>query len=194
LSPDRLNPARLDGANLSDVSKVAAVALFFARANRAAVAATEADRRLARGSDRRNQPFVHHAGEHHQRHVARFGVGDAQAVDEFAFLAEPLHRAGEFHAAAVDDRDLVAVARQLNNGVRALAQDFRIVERGSSDLDDDPHCNPSASFHPYITFMFCTACPAAPLSRLSMQETITRRRPSSARQKPISQKFEYNEY
>src|SRR5205807_717770 len=133
-----------------------------------------------------------HAAAHHQRHVARFGVGDAQAVDEFAFLAEPLHGPSEFHAATVDDRDLVPVARQLDHGVGALAQDCGVVERGSADFHDHPHCNPSASFHPYITFMFCTACPAAPLSRLSIQETITRRRPSSARQKPISQKFECN--
>src|SRR6266852_4614962 len=36
---------------------------------------------------------------------------------------------------------------------------------------------------------FCTACPAAPLPRLSRQETTTRRRPDLSRAKPMSQKL-----
>ena len=60
--------------------------LFLAGAKDAAVSAAEADGRLPGGSDRRHQALVHDAGEHHQGNIARLGVGNAQSVDEVAFL------------------------------------------------------------------------------------------------------------
>src|SRR5437660_7386420 len=94
---------------------------------------------------------------------------------------------GNGAAAAVDYSDVVAVLRQFGNGAGTFAQSRCIFEGGSSDFYDDGHCSPSSSFHPYIRFMFWTACPAAPLSRLSRQEINTSRRPSSAKQNPRSQ-------
>ena len=80
----------------------------------------------------------------------------------------------------MDDRDAVSILRQFSDRPRAFAQRCRIFQRGASDFDHDRHCSPSSSPHPYIRFMFCTAWPAAPFSRLSMHEISTSRRPSSA--------------
>ena len=55
-----------------------------------AVAAGKSDRGLAMRAKGRNQSFVDAAAEHHQGGVARFRIGDAQAGDEFALLAELL--------------------------------------------------------------------------------------------------------
>ena len=51
-----------------------------------------------------------------------------------------------------------------------------IVEKASSQLDHS-HASPSVSGNPHMRLKFCTACDAAPLSRLSITETITARRP-----------------
>ena len=49
----------------------------------------------------------------------------------------------------------------------------RIVEQLAAELDDDhsDHSSPRRSSTPSMTFMFCTAWPDAPFSRLSMTET-----------------------
>src|SRR6185436_18271645 len=47
--------------------------------------------------------------------------------------------------------------------------------------------NPVVSSRPNIKFMFCTACPAAPLTKLSIAVKTTSCRPRAA--KPISQKL-----
>src|SRR5699024_2111382 len=49
---------------------------------------------------------------------------------------------------------------------------------------------PVFSSIPSILFIFCTACPEAPFTKLSMTETTVTRFVRSSYVKPISQKFE----
>src|SRR5262245_32631863 len=78
---------------------------------------------------------------------------------------------------------------QRGNSARALATQSCVVERGATDFYDDSQFSPSRSSQPNITFMFCTAWPAAPLIRLSRQEIRISRLPSGLSTAPISQKF-----
>src|SRR5262249_16261926 len=51
---------------------------------------------------------------------------------------------------------------------------LRILKKDSPDLDNRCHeVSPNVGSHPNMRFRFCTAWPAAPLTRLSMTETIT---------------------
>ena len=65
--------------------------------------------------------------------------------------------AGQLLAAAVHERDLVAVAHQFGDGLAARVQQGLVFNGGASEFDYISHCRPSASSHPHITFMFCTA-------------------------------------
>ena len=185
--PDGFEPARIAGGDLADKAEVGRGALF-AGAEEQAVAAGEADGGLAERAERGDQALVHLAGEDHQRDVAGFGVGDAQAVDELALLAQGLEHAGQLHAAAVDDGDLIAVAHELGDGARAALEQRWSFKARTTEFDDVLHSRPSGrvSFktfrfgQPSITFMFCTACPDAPFNKLSRQLTMTARRPSAA--------------
>ena len=122
--PDGFDPARIAGCNLAHKAEIGRGALF-ARAKEQAIAAGETDRRLAQRAERGHEALVHFAGEHHQRNVAGFGIGDAQAVDEFALLAQRLEHAGQLHAAAMHDGHLVAVAHKLGDGARAAIEQRR---------------------------------------------------------------------
>src|SRR5215210_1311666 len=108
---------------------------------------------------------------------------------------------------------LVAVARVDPNTLAAFSRDGHLFVRGELKLIFVRHhqntypqitqiicvicgwlygfvpgsIRPVFSSNPNIKFMFCTACPAAPLTRLSMAEKITTCLPRTA--KPRSQKF-----
>src|SRR5262249_62272721 len=51
------------------------------------------------------------------------------------------------------------------------------------------HCSPSPSSKPKATLKFCTAWPAAPFTRLSMQATSTSWFVAALTRQPMSQKF-----
>ena len=131
--------------------------LLVAALTQLGVSAGETDGGLtvaAKGGDER---LINAAGEDHQRGVAGLGVGDAEAGDELALLAHQGEGAGKLHAATVDDGDLVAVAGQFGDGLGAGVEQRRVFERSTAKFDYEFHRSPSASFQPYITFMFCTA-------------------------------------
>src|SRR5436189_6324623 len=69
----------------------------------------------------------------------------------------------------------------------SLVQGFSLGVLGVLRVDK-PHNNPVRSSIPSMTFMFWTACPDAPLSKLSITDTRMTRPDGSIRQ-PISQKF-----
>ena len=161
--------------------------LLLASAKNSAISATQANRRLPRGRNRRHQTLIHDPRQDHQSHVARFGVGDAQSMHEFTFFTHHFQGARQCAPSAMHHHNLMPIVRQLNHRLRTFLQRRLVFYCSPADFDDNLHCNPSLSSHPYIRFMFCTACPAAPFSRLSRQETTTSRRPSRARQKPRSQ-------
>src|SRR5262249_42073686 len=70
----------------------------------------------------------------------------------------------------------------------------RLLDQLAAELDHHDrgraHSKPVSSGSPNITFTFCTAWLAAPLSRLSMTDTSTAPPPPSARH-PMSQKGEW---
>ena len=138
-------------------------------------------------AQRRYQLLVHSAAQHHQRGIAGFRIGDAQAGDKLTLLAHLLQGAGQRRAAAVHHGDLVAILRQHRDRPRTAMKQAWIFECRTTEFDYEFHASPSASSHPHIRFIFSTACPAAPLSRLSRQETTIHRRPSFASLKPMSQ-------
>ncbi len=49
---------------------------------------------------------------------------------------------------------------------------FRVIEKRPADFDQHPHSKASVSGNPSMRFMFWTACPAAPLTKLSSAATI----------------------
>ena len=95
----------------------------------------------------RHQCLVHLAAQHHHRRIARLRIGHAQPGDELALLAHQLQSPRQLHAAAMHQRYLVAVLHQLRNRLRALVQQLRILEGGSSQLDDIISCQ-SLRFSP----------------------------------------------
>ena len=97
-----------------------------------AVAAGEADGGLAVRAERGDERFVDAAGEDHEGGVAGLGVGDAQAGDELALLAHLGEGAGQLHAAAMDDGDLVAVGDEVGDGFAAGVEDLLVFEGGTA--------------------------------------------------------------
>jgi hypothetical protein len=125
--------------------------------------------------------------EHFDHDLERGVVSDAQSGVRLLRDAALRQRGVDMLAAAVHDDELLAAmpgARDLaQHGVAAL----RVVEKAAAELDD-LHSSPSLSSKPNIRLMFCTACEAAPFSRLSITETITARLPPCSSWNPISQR------
>ena len=99
-------------------------------------------------------------------------------------------------AAAVHDgqRQQRGHARDHGRERREAAPRPRAVRRrpsGSASRGATSQRAPCARRSRSATLKFCTACPAAPLSRLSMTETTTRRPSASSSAQPMSQKFVY---
>ncbi len=86
--------------------------------------------------------FVEQAGKDHDRNVARFAVGDAKAVDEFAFDAKALEGRGENASAAVDDEDFVTLFRKGSDLRGEFAHDGIAFQQSTSEFDDKSHCSP----------------------------------------------------
>jgi hypothetical protein len=93
----------------------------------------------------------------HQGGIACFGVGDAEAGDEFTFLAHLSKGAGQLHTAAVDDRNLIPIGDEVGNGFAGRVKNLLIFKGRTAQFDNKSHSKPSSSFHPHIKFMFCTA-------------------------------------
>ena len=89
--------------------------------------------------ERGDERLVDAAAEDHERGVAGFGVGDAEAGDELGLLAHLREQLGELHAAAVDERDLVAVLGELGDGAGAALQELGLFEGGAAEFDYEFH-------------------------------------------------------
>ena len=97
-----------------------------------------------------------------------------------------MQRSRELCASAMHHRNLVMFAiGKIHNGTRTLMHEFFVIEGRAADLDHDSQFRPSCSSKPNITFMFWTACPAAPFIKLSRHETKTRRLPSALKLKQV---------
>ncbi len=121
-------------------TKPRSCSVFFLRARKTwRVAAGEADGGDAALGERGDERFVDAAAEDHEGGVAGFGVGDAEAGDELGLLAQLGEEPGELHAAAVDERDLVAVAGEVGDGLRAGGEERGVFKGGSAEFDDEFH-------------------------------------------------------
>src|SRR5262249_40823466 len=139
-----IEPAGIAGDDLADIAEIGGGA-FFARAKEQAVSTGHADGRLAQRAERCDQALVYLAGQDHERDVAGFGVGDAQAGDELTLLAESLQRVGELHAAAMHDGYLMAIAYELCDGTDAAVEECGNFETCPAQFDNIFHSRPSAS-------------------------------------------------
>ena len=141
----------------------------------AIVDAREPERRDAVIHERGRELGVHLAPQTLDHGPGRRGVGHPQPPDPARLEAEGLHQTAHLCAAAVDDDHLRARLAGRRHGRREARARPGVVEDGAPDLHDDPaaHASPHVSSSPRATFMFCTACPAAPFTRLSMAEVTT---------------------
>ena len=86
--------------------------LALARQKGLRVGGGNSDGGLASGRDCCGKPFIQQAGEDHDGNIARFTVGDTEAVDEFAFDAEAFEGRRETAAATMDDENFVTLFRK----------------------------------------------------------------------------------
>jgi hypothetical protein len=77
--------------------------------------------------------------------ASTISVGNTQAVDKFALLAQRLQHARQLHAAAVDHRHLIAVARQLRDSARAAFKQRWNLKPCSAEFNYVLHSRPSAA-------------------------------------------------
>src|SRR5690606_15269995 len=101
---------------------------------------------------------------------------------------EPAGQRADLVAAAVhEDRGVPRVARARERA-REVAAARVFLQLRPADLDQQPHgASPASSGSPSTTFMFCSAWPEAPFTRLSIAETTTTCAPAPATAR--SQKF-----
>src|SRR5689334_21667779 len=105
-------------------------------------------------------------------------------------FTELLERLAQRLAAAVNQSDLMAVIHQQRCCASNPLDHAWLFKNRASDFEHDlQFSNPVVSGQPYITFMFCRACPAAAFIKLSMHETSTSRSLSGESAKPMSQRF-----
>ena len=110
--------------------------MSFLRADHAAVAPGQADRLAAGLVDQADDVLLHLAGQHPLHHFHGFVVGHAHALDEMAFLAEPVQRGFDLRAAAMHHHRVhadqleqhhvfgkVGLQRRIGHGVAAVLDD-----------------------------------------------------------------------
>ena len=102
-----------------------------------AVDARQANGAAAFAVEQVDEVLVDLAGQHHQRHLRRLAVGDAQAVDEAGQQVHPRHRLGQLGTAAVHEHDPYADEREqrhvAHHGLFQIVVDHRVA----AVLDDD---------------------------------------------------------
>ena len=150
---------------------------------------------------RRQQLMVDRSGKDLHHPVQGLRRGEAQAVYEAAGGAGLFQVLAQLLASAVYDQHLVVGPGQPCDARGNLLPLGSLFQKRPSDFDNQLHWklsgavvrdqgSPAVSSRPNMTFRFCTACPAAPFTRLSMQLTTTNRRPSGPSVQWMSQKFE----
>jgi hypothetical protein len=97
-----------------------------------AVAAGETNCRLPMRANGGDQGFVHSSGKNHESGVTGFGVGDAETRDELALLAHLSEGAGQLHAAAVDDCNLIPVGDEIGDRLAGRVENLFVLEGGTA--------------------------------------------------------------
>ena len=108
----------------------------------------------------RHPLLVDNPAEHHQGHVARLGVGDAEPLVELGPDPQPLERFGQELAATVDYHNRMSGAAQGGNLPGDALAHHGVLLRLPADLDHQLHAclrrqaRPVSSRRPNIKFMF----------------------------------------
>ena len=144
-------------AAISPTKPRSGTVFFLAGAEDVAVAAGEAHRGLAALVERGDEGLVDAAAEDHEGGVAGFGVGDAEAGYEFRLLAHLFEQAGELDAAAVHERDAVAVFGEVSDGAGAAGEEGRVFECGASEFDYEFHADSESVGKGECRFLRCAA-------------------------------------
>jgi hypothetical protein len=97
-----------------------------------AISPGETDCGLAVRADRSDQGLVDSPCKDHQSSVARLGVGDAQARDEFTLLAHLSKGSGQLHTAAMDDGNLIPVGDEICDGFAGCVENLLILQGGTA--------------------------------------------------------------
>src|SRR5205823_3625303 len=92
--------------------------------------------------------------------------------------------------AATMNEDQFVIGRDCRELTGNCAAAFRVPQKRATYFDENLHKSPCVSGKPSIRFMFCTACPAAPFTRLSMQLNASSRVPLSSSRGCTRQRFE----
>ncbi len=141
LAPERFDERCIQSGEVTDEAKAAFdfVVNHGLGDETASIRGRNADSGLSRRGDRRGQPSIQQSGKDHDRHIARFTVGDAQAGDELAFDSHALESGGKKPAATVDDEYFVAPPRERRDLLRERAHRGVVFEQCSSEFDYDSH-------------------------------------------------------
>src|SRR5207247_4024204 len=150
-----------------------------------AIRSADPGRFHAESSELRDKLLVHHTAENSNDDFQRGVISDAQSAVRPLRYAEAAEVRVNVLAAAMNENELLAVLPCLRHSAQHFRAPRSVIEKASAQLDH-PHARPSVSGNPHMRLKFCTACDAAPLSRLSITETITARRPPCSSVKPIS--------
>lgn len=116
-APKRIEKFHIDLGEVADESEASFAFVNLHRLREEAGGVTRADAHggLARERDRTGELLVEQAGEHHDGGIARFAVGDAEAVLEAAGDPHARQRRGENLAAAMDYQNVVARVRDFGD-------------------------------------------------------------------------------
>src|SRR5205814_2337366 len=167
--PQGEDPLRIGSTDFAYKTQIRAS--LFARTKGRPIASAHSHRRLPQPRKGSNKLFIDAPGQDHDGNVASFGIRDAQTIHELRRLTELLERLAERLAAAVNQSDLMAIFRQQRSCACNPLDHAWLFEHRASDFEYELQFNnPVVSGQPYITFMFCSACPAAPFIKLSIHE------------------------
>ena len=146
-APERAEKIHIHFREIADEPEAAFVLIDLHRLGEKAggVGGADADGGLSGQRNCARQFFIEQAGENHHGRVARFAIGDAQAVDETAGDAHARERGGEDLAAAVNHEQLVARAREFRDLPRDRLHVFVALEQRARDFDHHSHSNPAVS-------------------------------------------------
>ena len=136
-----------------------------------------------------HQLVIDAAREDLQHGVQRFGTGDPQPAHKVARNAALGEVARHLLAAAMHHHHLDSASAGRRDLRRQAIAGFRAIEQRAAELDQNLHSKPSVSGSPSMRFMFWTAWPAAPFTRLSMALTTIARPVLASSVTPISQKL-----
>src|SRR5262249_51372811 len=143
LAPERLDERHVDPGEIAHVTETAFdfVMHHGLGAESLRVRGRDTDGRLAFGGNSGSQLLVEQPRKDHNGGVAGLFIGDAQTSDELTVDAHPLERSRKQAAAAVDDENLVAFARQLGHLMCERTNYGIVFEQSSSEFDYCSHCS-----------------------------------------------------